>query len=144
MSLKKIHIDVWLGILFIIGSVVFYKLTDEFFDPEAAVWPRGVLVVTAALSAMLLISGIRLTKHGEDSGIPEGKIFLGPAAAIIIIIAYAAAMEFTGYFMSTAVFLPLGMFVQGQKNWKVIIGVTAGLEIFVYLLFVVGLGLRMP
>lgn len=144
MSLKKIHIDVWLGILFIIGCVFFYKMADEFFDPEAAVWPRGVLIVTAALSAMLLITGIRLTKRGEDSGIPEGRIFFGPMAAIVIIVAYAIAMEFTGYFLSTAIFLPLGMFVQGQKNWKVILGVTAGLEIFVYLLFVMGLGLRMP
>ncbi|MBQ6113779.1 MAG: tripartite tricarboxylate transporter TctB family protein, partial [Synergistaceae bacterium] len=88
--------------------------------------------------------GIRLTKQGEDSGIPEGRIFFGPVVAIIAIAAYAVAMEFTGYFMSTAIFLPLGMFMQGQKNWKVILGVTAGLEIFVYLLFVVGLSLRMP
>lgn len=144
MSLKKIHADVWLGILFIAASVFFYKMTDEFFYPEAAVWPRAVLIVTATLSAMLLINGIRLTKLGKDSGIPEGHVFFGPVVAIIVITAYAAAMEFTGYFMSTAVFLPLGMFIQGQKNWKVIIGVTAGLEIFVYLLFVVGLSLRMP
>ena len=144
MSLKKINIDVWLGILFIIGCVYFYNLADEFFDPEAAVWPRGVLVVTAALSAMLLITGIRLTQQGENSGIPEGRIFFGPIVAIIVITAYAVAMEFTGYFMSTAIFLPLGMFIQGQKSWKVILSVTAGLEIFVYLLFVVGLILRMP
>ena len=144
MGIKKINIDVWLGILFIAGSVFFYKAADEFFDPEAAIWPRGVLVVIAALSAMLLITGIRLTKQGEDSGIPEGRIFFGPVVAIIVITAYAVAMEFTGYFMSTAIFLPLGMFIQGQKSWKVILGVTAGLEIFVYLLFVVGLSLRMP
>lgn len=144
MSLKKINIDVWLGVLFIIGCVYFYKLSDEFFDPEAAVWPRGVLVVTAALSAMLLINGIRLTRQNTGSGIPEGRVFFGPVAAIIIITAYAITMEYTGYFLSTAIFLPLGMFMQGQKSWKVILGVTAGLEVFVYLLFVAGLGLRMP
>lgn len=144
MSLKKIHVDTWLGILFIAASVFFYKLTDDFFNPEAAVWPRGVLIITAILSALLFINGIRLTRQKADSEIPEGRVLFGPAVAIIIITAYALAMEFTDYFLSTAIFLPLGMFIQGQKSWKVILGVTAGLEIFVWLLFVAGLGLRMP
>ncbi|MBQ9419888.1 MAG: tripartite tricarboxylate transporter TctB family protein [Synergistaceae bacterium] len=139
--MKKIHIDVWLGIIFIALSVYFYMLTDEFFDMEAAKWPRGVLIVTGTLSAMLFAHGIIETKNNIDSGV---KLLTAPVIATIIIAAYAAAMEYTDYFISTAVFVPLGMFLQGQKNWKIIIGVTAGLEIFVYLLFVVGLKLRMP
>ena len=145
MGLRKVHIDTWLGLAFIAASVVFYKLTDEFaeYSAEAATWPRGVLVVTALLSAMLLVHGLRQTKLGTETGLPEGRVFAAPVVATILIIAYAALMEYSGYFISTAVFLPLGMFVQGQKSWKVIIGVTLGLELFVYLLFVVGLSLRM-
>ena len=53
-------------------------------------------------------------------------------------------MNFTGYFVSTAVFLPLGMFALGQKDLRAILGVTVGLEVFVYILFVTQLQLRMP
>ena len=144
MSPRKIHIDVWLGILFAALSIYFYVLTDEFFDMEAAKWPRGVLIVTGTLSAMLLIHGLVETKNRIDSEIPNLGVFVPPIIATIVIVAYAAAMEYADYFISTAIFVPLGMFLQGQKNWKVIICVTAGLEIFVYLLFVVGLKLRMP
>ena len=144
MSLRKIHIDVWLGILFIALSVYFYVLTDEFFDMEAAKWPRGVLIVIGTLSTLLFIHGIIETKNNLDSGIPSLGTFAPPIIATIIIAAYAVAMEYTDYFISTAIFVPLGMFLQGQRSWKVIIFVTAGLEIFVYLLFVLGLNLRMP
>ena len=41
-------------------------------------------------------------------------------------------------------FLPLGMAALGQRNWKAILGVTVGLELFVWFLFVVQLQLRMP
>lgn len=144
--MRKIHIDAWLGALFIAASLVFYKLSDEFaeFNSEAATWPRGVLVVTIILSVLLLIHGLRLTQQRAETEIPKGRVFIAPLIATVVIIAYAVTMEFTDYFISTAIFVPLGMFAQGQKSWKVILGVTAGLELFVYLLFVVGLGLRMP
>lgn len=144
MGLKKIHSNAWIGALLIAASVFFYQLTDEFFDPKAATWPRGVLVVTIVLSALLLGHGIYLTRRNVASGIPEGRVVAAPLIALIMISAYAAAMEVAGFFVSTAVFLPLTMFVQRQRNWKVILGVTVGLDLFVYLLFVVALGLRMP
>lgn len=144
MGLRKIHINAWIGTFLIIASAFFYTLTDEFFDPKAATWPRGVLVVTIVLSALLLGHGVYLTRRNAAPGIPEGRVVAAPLIALIMISAYAAAMQVAGFFVSTAVFLPLAMLAQRQKNWKVILGVTLGLELFVYLLFVVALGLRMP
>ena len=144
MGLRRIHINAWIGALLIVASAFFYKLTDAFFNPEAATWPRGVLVVMIVLSALLLGHGIYLTRRNVAPGIPEGRVVAAPLTALILISAYAAAMQVFGFFVSTAVFLPLAMFAQRQKNWKVILGVTLGLELFVYLLFVVALGLQMP
>lgn len=144
MGLRKIHSNAWIGALLIVASLFFYKLTDEFFDPQAATWPRGVLVVTIVLSALLLGHGIYLTRRNVASGIPEGRVVAAPLVALMTISAYAAAMQSLGFFVSTAVFLPLTMLVQGQRNWKVVLGVTLGFELFVYLLFVVALNLRMP
>ena len=53
-------------------------------------------------------------------------------------------MELAGFFISTAVFCPLGMYMLGQRNWKVLVGVPIGLDAFVYVLFVMQLQLQMP
>lgn len=144
MKLRQVHADVWIGSLLIVLAVIFYVLAGGFLNPEAAIWPRGVLVIIALLSAMLVVHGMKLTaSHADPETIPFAAL-KGPMASIVLIIAYAILMNFAGYFISTAIFLPIGMFALGQRNWKAILGVTAGLELFVYVLFVVELKLRMP
>lgn len=75
--------------------------------------------------------------------IPAG-LLKGPVVSLAAVVAYGILMNFTGYFVSTAVFLPLGMFALGQRDLRAILGVTVGLEVFVYILFVTQLQLRMP
>ena len=84
------------------------------------------------------------TAAHADPGLIPLDIIKGPMAALLVIVVYAVLMKFTGYFVSTAIFLPFGMFALGQRNWKAILGVTVGLELFVYVLFVMQLQLRMP
>lgn len=144
MKLKDIHSDVWMGAILIILSVVFYMMTGSFNNPDAATWPRAILICIMILSAFLIIHGITLTQKKVGSDLIPGKLLKGSALALVAIVVYAIVMSFTGYFLSTAIFLPLGMFALGQRNWKAILGVTVGLEVFVYVLFVVQLQLRMP
>ncbi len=144
MKLKTIHSDVWISVVLIVCSVILYVMAGNFYNPSAAVWPKAVLIATMILSTMLLIRGLRLTAQKADAElIPPGDL-VGSMLSFAAIIAYAVTVKFAGYFVSTAIFVPLGMFLLGQRNWKAIIGVTAGLELFVYLLFVVQLQLRMP
>ena len=144
MKLKNIHADVWLGAILIIVAVWFYTLTGSFINPDAAVWPRIALIATMILSAMLLLRGIAETRKGEESPLGKLEELKGPMAAIVLIVIYAVIMNLFGFFVSTALFLPVAMFAMGSRNWKAIVGVTAGLELFVYVLFVVELKLRMP
>ncbi|MFR7760778.1 MAG: tripartite tricarboxylate transporter TctB family protein, partial [Peptoniphilus grossensis] len=57
---------------------------------------------------------------------------------------YYISMKKFGFFISTSIFMPISMYLSKQKNIILIIGVTLFLEIFIYLLFVMQLGLRMP
>ena len=107
-------------------------------------WPRAVLVGIIILSALLVLNGVKQTAAHADPGLIPLDIIKGPMAALLVIVVYAVLMKFTGYFVSTAIFLPFGMFALGQRNWKAILGVTVGLELFVYVLFVMQLQLRMP
>lgn len=144
MKLRNIHANVWIGGVLIILSAIFYGMTGKFVNPSAAVWPRAVLVGIIILSALLVLNGVKQTAAHADPGLIPLDIIKGPMAALLVIVVYAVLMKFTGYFVSTAIFLPFGMFALGQRNWKAILGVTVGLELFVYVLFVMQLQLRMP
>jgi len=144
MKLKNIHANVWIGGVLIILSAIFYGMVGKFVNPSAAVWPRAVLVGIIILSALLVLNGVKQTAAHADPGLIPLDIIKGPMAALLVIVVYAVLMKFTGYFVSTAIFLPFGMFALGQRNWKAILGVTVGLELFVYVLFVMQLQLRMP
>lgn len=144
MKLRNIHANVWIGGVLIILSAIFYGMAGKFVNPSAAVWPRAVLVGIIILSALLVLNGVKQTAAHADPGLIPLDIVKGPMAALLVIVVYAVLMKFTGYFVSTAIFLPFGMFALGQRNWKAILGVTVGLELFVYVLFVMQLQLRMP
>lgn len=144
MKLRNIHANVWIGGVLIILSAIFYGMAGKFVNPSAAVWPRAVLVGIIILSALLVLNGVKQTAAHADPGLIPLDIIKGPMAALLVIVVYAVLMKFTGYFISTAIFLPFGMFALGQRNWKAILGVTVGLELFVYVLFVMQLQLRMP
>lgn len=144
MKLRNIHANVWIGGVLIILSAIFYGMAGKFVNPSAAVWPRAVLVGIIILSALLVLNDMKQTAAHADPGLIPLDIIKGPMAALLVIVVYAVLMKFTGYFVSTAIFLPFGMFALGQRNWKAILGVTVGLELFVYVLFVMQLQLRMP
>ena len=138
MKLKQIHAEVWLGGILIILAVIFYIMAGQFPNASAAVWPKAVLIGIMILSVLLVIHGLQMTKDADGNADLGGAVLKGPMASLVMIVA------FTGYFVSTAIFLPLGMAALGQRNWKAILGVTVGLELFVWFLFVVQLQLRMP
>lgn len=144
MKLKNIHADVWIGLILIGLSIVFYMMSVNFANLDAATWPRVILIGIMILSTLLVLHGWQLTKQNSDTTLPSMNTFAGAMVALVIMVIYAILMNFTGYFVSTAIFLPVGMFLLGQRNWKAILGVTVGLEVFVYVLFVMQLQLRMP
>ena len=144
MKLQQIHANVWIGGLLIILSVIFYKMAGSFSNPDAATWPHLILVCIIILSAMLVVNGLKQTFKAAEPGMIPAGLLKGPVVSLAAVVAYGILMNFTGYFVSTAVFLPLGMFALGQRDLRAILGVTVGLEVFVYILFVTQLQLRMP
>lgn len=144
MRLRDIHVNVWIGLFLIILSTLAFIEAKSFTNQNAMTWPCAVLIVLIILSVVLLIQGIRATlAHADTNLIPMSK-FAGALGAFIYMVLYTAVMNWTGYFVSTAIFLPIGMAALGQRNWKVIVGVTIGLNVFIYYMFVVQLALRMP
>jgi len=148
MRLKNIHADVFIGILLDIACVYFYMLAGKFRVSESAMWPRACLIIVALLSTMLIFRGIRLTQQAaKNNGAVLTLSFQelpGVAGGVVMMILYALLMNLSGFFIATAIFMPVGMFMLGQRRWVVMLSVTVVMELFVYFLFVVQLKLRMP
>ncbi|WP_337476149.1 tripartite tricarboxylate transporter TctB family protein [Acidaminococcus timonensis] len=137
----KINGDIGIGIILLIIEAVFYAVSFEFINPAAAQWPRGVLIVSAVLSVFLIIQGIR----DKDAYVaPEFKSIKAPLLALLVMVVYCTVMDLAGFFISTIIFCPLGMYLMGQRNLKALIAVPIGLDLFVYVLFVTQLQLQMP
>lgn len=144
VNIKSIHANVWIGSLLIVLSAIFYHMANDFINPAAAVWPKGVLIITIILSVMLVIQGARLTAQKVESKKTSTSAFAGAMVSLVAIVIYAVLMENLGFFISTAIFCPIGMYALGQRKWLTMFGVTAGLDLFVYVLFVTQLQLQMP
>lgn len=147
MKLSKLHADVYAGIVLIIFGIFFYVQSNR-LPNEAALWPKIILLFLIMLSALLTVSGLKKTREAakSDNQLPQvaGKLVIKPMLALALMTLYAIVMDLAGFFVSTAIFLPLGMYFMKQRSLILMFLVTAGLEIFIYFLFVMQLKLRMP
>lgn len=80
MKLSKIHIDVWMGGLLIILSAIFYMMAEQFSNPEAATWPKLILLCIIILSVMLVLHGIKLTQQNAEPGTIPVNVLKGPGS----------------------------------------------------------------
>lgn len=143
MKNKKINLDLIIGVFLLFISILFFKMADN-FPKEASMWPKFSLIIIMILCLSLaIISIINPKKDMIISKINHKKI--GSFFLILAFISlYYISMKKFGFFISTSIFMPISMYLSKQKNIILIIGVTLFLEIFIYLLFVMQLGLRMP
>ena len=58
--------------------------------------------------------------------------------------AYIICINFVGFYASTTVFLLAFMLFLNVRKPLVLVGVTAGMDAFLYLLFTIGLKLSLP
>jgi putative tricarboxylic transport membrane protein len=148
MHRKRIHADVYVGVFLEIICLLFWILANGFRVSDAAMWPRAVIIIVVLLSGIMIARGVLRTKAAWAEGAQVMALDIndlpGVLVAVIVMIVYAVAMKFVGFFISTAIFLPSSMFVLGQRKWLVLIGTTVGIELFVWFLFVYQLKLRMP
>lgn len=149
---KYLHQDVVSGLVLVAICAILYPLTSG-FSGEAAIWPRGVLLLLAALGVLISVKGVRRAaeeRRGEGAADEEEEETLTPSllktpiALLLVVVIYAALLEIIGFFPSTVLFLGGYLWYGGVRDWRVLGGVVVGLNLFVYLLFVVQLNVPLP
>lgn len=104
-------------------------------------WSLGILCVADVLLSWWRQRGQR---EGEDAGKPgemTGKRFW---SLLVLLVVYSWALGPFGFFPASVVFLPVTMVAMGTRRPLSIVGTSAGILIFVYLVFVKLLGVHLP
>lgn len=141
---KKFNYDL-LSVGFIYAvALIFFLATFSIKDPNSQIFPRimcGLAVLFGTLFLIKILRGKPTNPEGSEPNFDgAGRAFIMGALLLLYI-----GMNFlAGYYIATAIFMPVGMLYLGQRNWKAIVGVTGGLLLVIWLFFDVILGMVMP
>ncbi|MBQ9420751.1 MAG: tripartite tricarboxylate transporter TctB family protein [Lachnospiraceae bacterium] len=118
------------GVIILI-SLLFIFYSGKIPTEQSRIMPRvyaGILIVGAVLLVLR-----RLRKGEEDSYDYSGSGIVITFAAMMA--AYIGATWLIGLYITTPLFLICSMRFLGMKDWKVLIPVALGMDLFIFLVF---------
>ena len=84
-----------------------------------------------------------MADEGEEETLTP-SLLKTPMTLLLVVVAYAGLLEIIGFFPSTILFLGGYLWYGGVRDWRVLVGVVVGLNLFIYLLFIVQLNVPLP
>lgn len=149
---KKIHQDIYVGMVIILSSIFLWMKTLSFSGGGAA-FPRALLILFAFFGVLIALAGFKKTKQlreneevtydGDEEAL-NASILKSPIAGILLFVIYGIFIKYIGFFPSTILFLPAFLWFMGAKSWKQYVYVTVGMTLFIYLFFVLQLNVPLP
>lgn len=125
----------------IIVSIVGY-IHSSSFALGARMFPRFVFVLIIALSLLQLVLNMRGKQKKKNP--MEGVDYRRMLSMILLIVCYALLVEPVGYVLSTPIFLFLSMWIMGQRDPRILAGVSIGITGLLFLAFRVILYVPIP
>jgi hypothetical protein len=144
VKISGFNSDVCAGIILAFAGGYFYSITLEMV-PEATVFPKIILVAFIILSLMMAVQSFIKGKTDSEKNVSfqfsEWKI---PLLIFVFITIYVVALEYAGFYIATAAFIPIvALFYKHKKPLHILV-TTIGMIGFIHLLFVVQLKLVLP
>lgn len=147
--------DLKYAVVCILFSLIFLLWLIPTYTPKSSI--TGDISSAALPSAMMLVIlfcgivmlGNSLMAKKEDAGKEQEETepvhWIRLLAVIVLVFVYLMALNKIGFYVTTAVALPITLkyFNQSMRLWKIILG-TLVLLVFVYVLFEMGLSVKMP
>lgn len=138
------------GVVFLALSIFAYmqaqkmvgKIMTDALGP--GFWPKVLGLVMGVLSLALIVEGL-FGKQAEGEKVPiafgtEG--FHRVLKLFAVLIVFGAILYFLGIYVGILLMMPLCMWLHGERNKKILVGLAVGSCLFIYLVF--GLALRVP
>lgn len=149
---KKIHQDIIIGIILILISTFLYIKTFD-LTRDAALFPRGLIVLFSLFAVIIIIKGISKTRlmrqgneikyEGDESAI-NFRLLASPIITLIFVVVYILLLYLIGFFPSTILFIAGYLWYKKVKDWKAYLFVLVGINLFIYLIFVMQLNVQLP
>lgn len=142
--MKKFNKDTASGLFLAVFAVVvwFYLDAQNMTSTQGmspASFPKLILVCMCILG--LMIAGFSIGKDDVAEIKIKHKIILLTLGLLFV---YMLAMEYVGYIISTIIFLPLCMYLFGERRPKYLILIPIILTVGVYILFKQIFGIILP
>lgn len=130
MNKKRFNWD-WLTIaVLILAFAVFFKGTLSLKYIDSRVFPMIVLALVAILTIFMIVKAIREpTPEYDFQGGGRAMCFV---ASLLI---YAVVIYVAGFYIASPVYMAVMMYLMGQRNKKVIAGVSLGVTLFIFVTF---------
>lgn len=138
------------GVVFLALSIFAYmqaqkmvgKIMTDALGP--GFWPKVLGLVMGVLSLALIVEGL-FGKQAEGEKVPiafgtEG--FHRVLKLFAVLIVFGAILYFLGIYVGILFMMLLCMWLHGERNKKILVGLAVGSCLFIYLVF--GLALRVP
>ncbi|MDO5041408.1 MAG: tripartite tricarboxylate transporter TctB family protein [Peptoniphilus sp.] len=140
-SKKQFNYNFISVILLYAWAILFIFETRKISDMDSKFFPYIVSGIAILLATILLFSSIFGPRKDETFD------FSGTSRSIkfgILLLVYVILISFFGFYISTPIYLLGAMYVLGQRNKKIMLGVAIFTPLVVYLFFEVLLKLNIP
>lgn len=138
------------GVVFLALSIFAYmqaqKMVGKIMTDAlgSGFWPKVLGLVMGVLSLALIVEGLfGKQAEGEKAPIAFGtEGFHRVLKLFAVLIVFGAILYFLGIYVGILFMMPLCMWLHGERNKKILVGLAVGSCLFIYLVF--GLALRVP
>ena len=137
---KPFNYNILSCIFIYIWCAIFLVSSFTIKDSGSRSFPQVVCVLAIILATGFLISSMRGHQNDKMDFSGTGRAMI--MAAILLV--YMIGCSFLGFYVATLIYLPVAMIYLGQRNKIVIVAISIGLPVFVYLVFQKVLTMQIP
>jgi putative tricarboxylic transport membrane protein len=142
--------DLSIGLLSIVFAVWFLVGSLQLPGPLNKVnigpgaFPLIISILIIIVATMIIVTTLLKKEKDHKNQYVTIVRFKNIAASIGIIILYTFSIPYLGFYLATAIYFPVMLYLASESNWKTIIFVTVVFELFSFVIFEKILGVLLP
>lgn len=133
--MNKKYIDIFLSICFVVLGVLLYKSTLELKTSSIVTTGFYIKFLAISLALSAIVEFIKAILEKQKENVIFAKDIKRFILLILFLIFYVWGMEYLGFIISSAIFLPITMWFMGYKKLFRASIISVIVIIFVHLLF---------
>lgn len=130
--------------ILIVFAVVVFAYTYTFPAPSQALDPGVAAMPRLMLGTIFVLALVPLIRPQECEKLPRGSGVVRILGTIVLLLAYAFAIDELGFVISTAVFLVAELLLIGVRHWLPLVAMPLVTSFGLYYLFRAALDVPLP